>query len=135
MKISLESGWYEKEVLYNIVEEKTYNQGQIIFHEDSSEDGLFIIISGSVETSKSVQGRRLVIETLQSGDILGEMEIVGGIKRGLTAMAVQKTTLGIIDREPFQHEYNQLSKQFRNILESIPVRLKKMLDRACDFSG
>jgi CRP-like cAMP-binding protein len=125
----------KKEGIYNIVEEKTYDEGQVIFNEDSIEDGLFIIISGSVETSKSVQGRRFVIETLQPGDIFGEMELAGEMNMGLTARAVQKTMLGVIDREPFHQEYNQLSRQFRNILESIPVRLKKMLDRACDFSG
>jgi len=125
----------KKEGIYNIVEEKTYDEGQVIFNEDSIEDELFIIISGLVETSKSVQGRRFVIETLQPGDIFGEMELAGGMKMGLTATAVQNTTLGVIDREPFQQEYGQLSRQFRNILESIPVRLKKMLDRACDFSA
>lgn len=124
-----------KEGIYNIVEEKTYKEGQIIFSEDSTEEGLFIVISGSVETSKSVQGRRFVVETLQPGDIFGEMELARGMKRGLTAGAVQETTLGVIDIEPFRQEYGQLSRQFRNILESIPVRLKKMLDRACDFSG
>lgn len=121
--------------MYTIVEEKTYDEGQVIFNEDSSEDGLFIVISGLVETSKSVEGRKFVIDTLQPGDILGEMEIVGGMERKITAKAVQKTTLGVIDQKPFQQEYNQLSRQFRNILESVPVRLKKMLDRACDFSA
>jgi CRP-like cAMP-binding protein len=125
----------KKEGIYNIVEEKTYDEGQVIFNEDSIEDELFIIISGLVETSKSVQGRRFVIETLQPGDIFGEMELAGGMKMGLTATAVQNTMLGVIDREPFHQEYKQLSRQFRNILESIPVRLKKMLDRACDFSA
>ncbi|SPD72348.1 hypothetical protein PITCH_A1290025 [uncultured Desulfobacterium sp.] len=121
--------------MYTIVEEKTYDEGQVIFNENSSEAGLFIVISGLVETSRSVEGRKFVIDTLQPGDILGEMEIVGGMERSITAKAVQKTALGVIDQKPFQQEYNQLSRQFRNILESVPVRLKKMLDRACDFSA
>lgn len=124
----------KNEGLYNIVGEKTYNDGQVIFNEDSFDEGFFIILSGSVEISRKVQRRKYVIEVLKPGEICGEMELVGAMKRALTARAIGKTTLGVIDRAPFEKEYGQLSRQFRSVLETIPLRLKKILDRASDFS-
>ena len=124
----------KNEELYKIVGEKEYNDGDIIFQEDSSDQGFFLIISGSVEISRNIQGRRYVIQTLNPGEICGEMELFGGMECALTARAIGKTTLGVIDCEPFESEYVRLSGQFRSILESIPIRLKKMLDRASDLS-
>ncbi len=125
----------KKKGLYNIATEETYRDGQIIFDEDSPDDGLYVILQGSVETSKNVRDRKYIIERLQPGEVFGEMELMGGTRRTVTARAIGETTLGAIDRESLKAEYNQLSKQFRSILETIPLRLKKMLDRACDLSG
>ena len=125
----------KKKGIYSITREETYNDGQVIFKEDSSGDWLYIIISGSVETSRNIRGRTFIIEKLQPGEVFGEMELIGGMRRTVTARAVGEATLGIIDLESLKNEYEQLSKQFSSILQTIPLRLKKMLDRACDFSG
>ncbi|MBW1764194.1 MAG: cyclic nucleotide-binding domain-containing protein [Deltaproteobacteria bacterium] len=125
----------KKKGIYSIAREETYDDGQVIFDENSSGDWLYVILRGSVETSRNVRNRKYIIERLQPDEVFGEMELVGGMERTVTARAVGKTTLGVIDLESMKKEYNQLSKQFRSILETIPLRLKKMLDRACDFSG
>ena len=125
----------KKKGTYRFSREETYDDGQIINDENSSGDGLYVILSGSVETSRTVRGRKYLIEKLQPDDLFGEMELIGGMKRTVTARAVGKTTLGVIDLESMKSEYDQLSRQFRSILETIPMRLKKMLDRACDFSS
>ncbi|MBW1829150.1 MAG: cyclic nucleotide-binding domain-containing protein [Deltaproteobacteria bacterium] len=121
--------------VYGISHEENYTNGQIIFKEDSPGEWLYIVLTGSVETSRSVEGRKITIERLQPGDLFGEMEFIGRMKRTVTAQAVGATTLGIVDRDSIVKEYNQLSKQFKSILETIPARLKKMIDRACDASS
>jgi len=124
-----------KKGIYNIAGEETYRDGQVIFSEDSPGDTLYVILHGSVETYKAARDRKYIIERLQPGEVFGEMELIGGMRRTVTARAIGETTLGAIDRESLKKEYDQLSKQFRSILETIPLRLKKMLDRACDLSG
>jgi len=118
----------------NIIREESFPSGQIIFKQDGPGDWLYIIISGSVETSRSVDGKKFVIEKLQAGELFGEVEFIGGTKRTVTARAVGDTTIGLVDREPIKNEYDRLSKQFKSILETIPVRLQKIIDRACDVS-
>lgn len=122
-------------VIYNIAEEETYQDGQIIFAEGSSGDWIYVILSGAVEISKHVQGQKYTISILKEGEVFGELGFIGMRKRTATARAIGKTTLGIIDREFLEKEYNQLSGQFRSILEVITLRFREMLDRSCAFTG
>lgn len=125
----------ERRDMYNIAIEETYYDGQAIFKEGSSGDWVYIIISGNVEVSKTVGAEKYIIEILKEGEVFGELGFIGGIKRTATAKAVGQTTLGIIDREFLDTEFNKLSAQFRTILVSITYRFKKMLERACEYTG
>ncbi len=120
--------------VYDVATEDTYQDGQIIFNEGSFGDWIYIIQSGSVEISKTVKGEKKVIEILQAGEVFGELGFIGGIKRTATAKAVGVTTLGIIDREFLDNEFNKLSAQFRTILVAVTDRFRKMLERANDFA-
>lgn len=124
----------ERRIQYNIANEETYQDGQIVFNEGSPGDWVYVILSGSVEISKDVRGQKDIIEKLQPGDVFGEIGFIGGIKRTATARAVGQTTIGVIDRTLLEKEYNQLSGQFKSILETIVFRFTKMLDRACNFT-
>jgi uncharacterized protein (TIGR02266 family) len=119
---------------YSLATEETYQDGQTIFKEGSWGDWVYVILSGSVEISKNVQGKKYVLEVLESGEVFGELGYIGGMKRTATARAIGETTLGILDREFFEKEYNQLSPQFRRVLEIITNRFKKMLERANEFT-
>ena len=114
--------------MYNIASEDTYQDGQTIFKEGSSGDWVYIIVSGSVEISKMVGGEKLVIEVLKEGEIFGELSFLGGIQRSATATAVGDTTLGVIDREYMDQQFNNLSSDFRSILSALVKRFKSMSD-------
>ncbi len=124
-----------KKGIYSIIREETYSNGQVIMDEAGSGDGPYIVLKGAVETSKDIRGRRYIIERLRPGEIFGEISLIGGMKRTLTVRSIGETTLGVIDRDALKKEYEQLSLQFRSILETIPVRIRKILDRAADLSG
>ena len=120
---------------YGITREETYHNGQVIFEDGDSRDCFYIILKGSVEISKNAQRREYIIEKLKPGEIFGEMELIGDTERNVNAKAIGETRLGVLDQELFEREFSQLSRQFRSILETIPLRLKKMVDRACDLSS
>lgn len=120
--------------VHNLAIEETYQDGQIIFKEGSSGDWIYTIISGSVEISKQVGDETRIIELLGPGEVFGELVFIGGFKRTATAKAVGITTVGIIDRDFLDNEFNKLSSQFRAIIVAITHRFRKMLDRACDYS-
>jgi CRP/FNR family cyclic AMP-dependent transcriptional regulator len=111
--------------MFQIATEETFRDGQIIFGEGSSGDWIYVIESGAVELSKKVEGKKIVIEVLKSGDVFGEMAFIAHVPRTATAQAVGETTLGIIDRTFLDSEYNKLSQHFQVILKTLTLRLKK----------
>lgn len=115
--------------MHPVVSEETYPDGKLIFKEGSPGDWVYLILSGSVQIIKDVEGRKVVIETLGEGEIFGELGFLGGINRTAAAKAVGETTLGVIDRNFLDSEFNKLSAEFRSILTSVVVRFKKMIDR------
>ncbi len=121
--------------IYIVSAEETYHYGQVIFEEGSSGDWVYVILAGLVEVSKNIKGRKYIIEILQSGDVFGVLEYIGKMKRTTTMRSIGTTTLGLIDREFLDREYNQLSVQLRGILETMSFRSVKILNRFYDFDS
>ncbi len=120
--------------MFTLAHEETYEDGQVIFLEGSSGDWVYVVLSGKVEISKNIGGRRYVIETLKEGEVFGELSFLGGIKRSASAQALGNTTVGIINRDYMDREFNKLSSEFRSILVAVVRRFKNMIDQATDFS-
>lgn len=115
--------------MHPIASEETFSDGQLIFKEGSPGDWVYLILSGSVEIIKDVEGRKVTIEILKEGEVFGELGFLGGIKRTAAAKAVGETTLGVIDRVFLDNEYNKLTADFRSILNAVVLRFKKLIDR------
>ena len=120
--------------MFFIASEESYQDGQVIVQEGGSGDWVYVILSGTVQLSKMIGGKKYVIEWLQPGEIFGEVGFFGDIVRTATAQAVGETTVGLIDRGFLDSECNKLPSDFRNILVSMIERYKKMISRICDFS-
>ena len=119
--------------MFNIASEETYEDGEIIFKEGSSGDWVCVVLSGCVEISRTVGGKKVVIGLIRPDQVFGEHGFIGNIKRTATARAVGKTTVGVIDRTSLDQEFNSLSSEFRSILVAMVQRFQKVLGRATDF--
>ena len=111
--------------MFQIASEETYQDGQIIFKEGTFGDWVYVIEEGTVEISKDVAGNKVIIEVLGPGEIFGEMAFLVDIPRTATARAIGDTTLGIVDRQYLDEEFNKLSSNFQSILKTLVLRLKK----------
>ena len=120
--------------MHAIASEETYTNGQLIFKEGSPGDWVYIVLSGQVEITKTVEGREVVIEELKEGEVFGELGFLGGIRRTAAAKAVGDTVLGVIERSFLDGEFNKLSADFRAILVAVVLRFKKMIDRISECS-
>ena len=118
----------------NIASEENYGAGQIIFQEGSSGDWVYVVLSGSVELSKAIDGKKSILGVLGPGEIFGELALIGHIKRTATARAVGETTVGIINRDFLYDEFNKLSSNFRTILLSFVQKYANVMDRARNFT-
>lgn len=121
--------------MFTFASEETHEDGHVIIKEGTAGDWLYVVLSGAVEVSKEIQGKKYVIDILKPGEILGEVGYLGGKKRTATATAIGQTTLGIVDRTALDAEFNELSSDLRNILMAMAKRFEKMVNRVIDFSA
>jgi len=121
--------------MFHVMSEESYEDGQVIVQEGGSGDWIYVVLSGRIELSRTVEGKKFVIERLGPGDVFGEVGFFGGIVRAATARAVGKSKVGVIDRSLLDTELNKLSPAFRTVLMTTMDRFKKMIDRASEFSA
>jgi len=110
--------------MFQVASYETFQDGQVIFQEGTHGDWIYVIEEGSVEISKKLKGRRVVVEVLPRGEIFGEMAFIAKMPRTATATAIGETTVGIIDREYYDNEFNKLPADFRQIFSTVATRLK-----------
>jgi CRP/FNR family cyclic AMP-dependent transcriptional regulator len=125
----------EGRCMFTFASEETYEDGHVVIKEGTSGDWLYVVLSGSVEISKTIGGNTYVIDVLKPGEIFGEVGFLGGKKRTATVKTIGQTTLGVIDRTVLDAEFNELSSDLRNILMAMAKRFEKMVNRVIEFSS
>ena len=120
--------------MFDSATKESYKDGQVIFKEGTSGDWIYIILSGSVEISKTINNKKYIIEVLREGDLFGGASFLGMVERQTTAIATGKTEVGIVDRTPLDEEFNKLSAEFRTVLLATVNSCNKVVGRACDFT-
>lgn len=84
----------EPEDLERIAElagERLHPAGEFLCHEGELGDELFVLVDGSVEVLKSVDGAPRPLRTLHSGDHLGELAILREAPRSASVRALHDT--------------------------------------------
>ena len=121
--------------MFIFVSEDTYQDGHVLLKEGTSGNWLYVVLSGAVEISKMIDGKKYVIDVLRPGEIFGEVGFIGGKKRTATATAIGQTVIGVVDRSSLDAEFNELSSDFRAILLAMANRFEKMVNRVVEFSS
>ncbi len=121
--------------MLSIVNEVQFKAGDYIFKEGSYGDWIYVILSGQVEISKYCRGEKVLIEILKEGDVFGEMSFVDKTPRSASAIARGNVSLGIVDRDLLDHEYNKLSQDMRLVFRALVKRLRETTNKIDAFSG
>lgn len=121
--------------MFDIESEQAFQDGDIIVKEGKAPEWVYVVLSGAVEISKTVGGKKCVIALLQAGEAFGELGLFEGITRTASARAVGQTSVGLVDPAFLDREFDNLSLGFKTVLVSVVETMKKMVDRACDFSA
>ena len=94
--------------------------GTVIFEAGSIGEEMFGVIDGKVELR--LPGGRVV--TLGPDDTFGEMGIVDGSPRAATAVAVEDSTLAVIDRKVFLFLVGETPTFALQVMSSLAERLR-----------
>lgn len=81
---------------------KEAEKGEVLFFQSDDSDAAFVVKSGKVSISlNSSDGREMVINQMQSGDLFGELGILTRKPRSTSAIAHTKCELLMMPREVF----------------------------------
>lgn len=119
----------------NIAAHESFSDGDVIFEEGSSGDWIYAVIKGKVEIYKQFGGKRIVIDMLKVGDIIGEISFIDKKERSASARAVGEVELGIYDSDFLTQEYNRLPGDFKTFFDYLARRLRKMTAVATNLVG
>ena len=93
----------ELTVLANDLDEKRYLAGQIIISAGDKGDAMYIVHSGKVELYlQDASNERVGLGFIEPGNIFGELGLLDNEPRSANAVAVENSTILIVDRHDLQ---------------------------------
>ena len=104
-----------------------YGQGEVIIHDGDCGDRFFLIESGSVEVYKrTATGHKVVIGTIPTGGIFGEMAVIDGHGRMASVAAREPTVCRIFAPELLNLKVAESDPMVRTIIALFMQHIRKL---------
>ena len=118
-------------VLIKIIHNRTFVEGEFIFHQADPGIGLYIIREGEVEIERENSHKvKNILATFSKGDFFGELALVDGEKRSASAIAKSACKVSVIfkpDLDEFIEKYPKKGiKILTGISNILALRLRKL---------
>jgi len=122
------------EALTKLALMRTYGKSEVVFMKGDAGDALMAVLSGCVRIcSYSADGREVVLNVMNPGEVFGEIAMLDGGPRTADAFAMEKTELLILARRdfmPFLERNPQISVK---LLQVMCERLRWTSSQVEDF--
>ena len=106
------------------MELKTFRKGDVIIEEGSYGTSAYVIKSGKVEVSELAKNKKIVLATLEEGQIFGEMGLVEDQPRSATVAAFEDVQLAVLSRDSFNDLFEKNPKLLLPIIKALFERLR-----------
>lgn len=114
--------------------QRTYDKGQLIFHQGDLAGSLFVMREGLVKVFvTSEAGDEMVLVTLRPPDTFGELALLDGLERSASAEAVEPTTVVELDRNTFLELLDSNPHMTEALLQSMGRVLRRLTEQASDL--
>ena len=114
---------------------RTFIAGDMMLREGDTGALAYLIESGTVEVSKMVDGRRIVLNTLGPGAIVGEMALIDKVPRSATVTATSKTVAVVIDQKVIDRVLGSAEPVLRALLLAYTSHLRNLGTRASQLES
>lgn len=116
----------EFELVASAIEQKTYEEGEFLFSENTPREKIFMIYKGIVElTKKSAIGREQKLSYFSRFDFLGEGSLTEESAHSTNARAKETTTAFLLNRKFFEKNGAVTLKVFSNMARVISRRMRQ----------
>jgi CRP/FNR family transcriptional regulator, cyclic AMP receptor protein len=113
---------------------RRYRRGEVIFHEQDAGDALFVVVEGLVKVYvTSAEGDEMVLVTLGTTSVFGELPLVDGGARSASAAAIEATTLLALTRSDLLESLREHPQVLEALLSSLGAMVRRLTDQAADL--
>jgi CRP/FNR family cyclic AMP-dependent transcriptional regulator len=117
-------------LLARVSRTRRLSKGEILFDQSSPADRAYVVSSGCIDLVLSTpDGRELVINSMQPGDVFGELGLLTGGSRSTGAVARESSEVVSIPRREFLAELEREPRLMRRMLETTSRRLRVSSER------
>lgn len=124
----------EIHTLLPYISHRNFQKGDILIRQGEAGDSLFIIDKGTVDIIDDRNSSKK-IATLDEGDVLGEMALVTGEPRSVTAAAVSDVKVWIILKEHFDYILQNSPKLADAVKKLVNTRIDDLHQKETIVSG
>ena len=113
----------------------SYKKGQYIFNENGLPQGLFCVNQGKIKLSKTgFDGKEQILRLAKTGDVLGYRALLSNERYHCSAIAVEDSSICIIDKSFFRASVNSNQKLLFEIVRTMSNDLKVAEDHIVSLS-
>jgi len=108
----------------------TFKRNEVIFHEEDTNEYMYIILSGKVKVIQtSEEGKEIILALHKSKDFFGEMTLIDGKTAPATVIAIENSIIAIISKKDFYSLIESYGKILLNILQIFCERIRNSYSR------
>lgn len=128
-----ELGQKDLAIIYNIAEQRRFAAGDFILKEGDKDKTFFLIADGAVSIYRNISGVKVPVDTLESGDWLGELAMLRDAPRSATAVATRESQLLAFTSEAFASLPEKLQIHIQKYMLALGSRrLEGLAERITD---
>lgn len=110
----------------NVLSSIEFSRGDIIFEEHQEGKCAFLIKKGVVVIYRIIGDEKIVLGTLKSGDIIGEMAVITGEPRTAYAIAAEDSELFVINEDTLHNALDGTLPFIKALVKQLIERFRNM---------
>ena len=126
-------GPHDIEELEALLSEERYPAGATIFHVGEAPTRIGIVRRGAVELSRMLSGRRVVVQILRPGDVVGDVGLILRMTSPYDGVALEDTVILTMDSLQFHRLLEERPRLARRWMVSISSRLVSYHSRVLEL--
>ncbi|WP_213456400.1 Crp/Fnr family transcriptional regulator [Rhizomonospora bruguierae] len=112
---------------------RTYRKGQLLFVENDPGESLILLKRGAVAVFRTAPtGERAVLSVVRPPDVLGEVSLLDGSARSLSAEAIEDCTALALSRGAFMELVHSNPKILDAVMRSLGQLIRRLTEQNAD---
>jgi len=113
---------------------RSYRRDQFLWYQGDPGDHLVVVVDGLIKiTVASERGDEMVLATVGSSDVLGELSVIDQGPRSASAVAVQTTTALVINRSALLVAMQQSPALLDALLRTLGAMVRRLTEQTTDL--